>query len=219
MTLWAIVPIKPLGRAKSRLSSVLSREERTTLSRDMMVHLLDVLGEVPGIERTLVVSRDTQALALAREHGARTVAEWGTPDLNPALVRATIVAKQYGVSGVLVLPADLPLISPQDVETLISKADQPPVVVIAPRDPWYEKMYSQIEQAKARGGKVIAVATDGDELIPPVVDHIIWVPETPWMLSPVTTIIPLQLLAYHIAALRGLDIDQPRNLAKSVTVE
>lgn len=132
MTLWAIVPIKPLGRAKSRLSSVLSREERTTLSRDMMVHLLDVLGEVPGIERTLVVSRDTQALALAREHGARTVAEWGTPDLNPALVRATIVAKQYGVSGVLVLPADLPLISPQDVETLISKADQPPVVVIAP---------------------------------------------------------------------------------------
>ena len=132
MTLWAIVPIKPLGRAKSRLSSVLSREERTTLSRDMMVHLLDVLGEVPGIERTLVVSRDTQALALAREHGARTVAEWGTPDLNPALVRATIVAKQYGVSGVLVLPADLPLISPQDVETLISRADQPPVVVIAP---------------------------------------------------------------------------------------
>lgn len=132
MTLWAIVPIKPLGRAKSRLSSVLSREERTTLSREMMVHLLEVLREVPGIERTLVVSRDTQALALAREHGARTVAEWGTPDLNPALLRATIVAKQYGVSGVLVLPADLPLISPQDVETLISKADQPPVVVIAP---------------------------------------------------------------------------------------
>ena len=94
-----------------------------------------------------------------------------------------------------------------------------PVVVIAPRDPWYEKMFSQIEQTKARGGKVIAVATDGDELIPPVVDHIIWVPETPWMLSPVTTVIPLQLLAYHIAALRGLDVDQPRNLAKSVTVE
>ena len=94
-----------------------------------------------------------------------------------------------------------------------------PVVVIAPRDPWYEKMFSQIEQTKARGGKVIAVATDGDELIPPVVDHIIWVPETPWMLSPVTTVIPLQLLAYHLAALRGLDVDQPRNLAKSVTVE
>ncbi len=94
-----------------------------------------------------------------------------------------------------------------------------PVVVIAPRDPWYEKMFSQIEQAKARGGQVIAVATDGDERIPPVADQVLWVPETPWMLSPVTTVIPLQLLAYHIAALRGLDVDQPRNLAKSVTVE
>ena len=94
-----------------------------------------------------------------------------------------------------------------------------PVVAIAPRDPWYEKMFSQIEQAKARGGRVIAVATDGDEQIPPVADEVLWIPDTPWMLSPVTTVIPLQLLAYHIAALRGLDVDQPRNLAKSVTVE
>ena len=97
--------------------------------------------------------------------------------------------------------------------------EEMPVVVIAPHDPWYEKMFSQIEQAKARGGKVIAVATDGDEQIEAIADQIIWVPDTPWMLSPVTTVIPLQLLAYHIAALRGLDVDQPRNLAKSVTVE
>ena len=94
-----------------------------------------------------------------------------------------------------------------------------PVVVIAPRDPWYEKMLSQVEQAKARGGIVIAVATDGDDRIANIADHVLWVPETPWLLGPVTTIIPLQLLAYHIAALRGLDVDQPRNLAKSVTVE
>jgi glucosamine--fructose-6-phosphate aminotransferase (isomerizing) len=94
-----------------------------------------------------------------------------------------------------------------------------PVVVIAPRDPWYEKMFSQIEQAKARGGRVIAVATEGDEQIQDLADQVLFVPDTPWMLSPVTTVIPLQLLAYHIAALRGLDVDQPRNLAKSVTVE
>jgi len=94
-----------------------------------------------------------------------------------------------------------------------------PVVVIAPRDPWYEKMFSQIEQAKARGGRVIAVATEGDEQILAQADKVLFVPETPWMLSPVTTVIPLQLLAYHIAAQRGLDVDQPRNLAKSVTVE
>jgi glucosamine--fructose-6-phosphate aminotransferase (isomerizing) len=94
-----------------------------------------------------------------------------------------------------------------------------PVVIIAPQDPWYEKMLSQIEQTKARGAPVIAVATDGDTMIPPLADYVIWVPEVPWMLSPVLTVIPLQILAYHIAAARGLDVDQPRNLAKSVTVE
>ena len=96
---------------------------------------------------------------------------------------------------------------------------QMPVVALVPRDPWYEKTLSQIEQTRARGGVVIAVATDGDEQIGSVADQVLWVPETPWLLNPVTTIIPLQLLAYYIAVLRGADVDQPRNLAKSVTVE
>ena len=94
-----------------------------------------------------------------------------------------------------------------------------PVIAIAVKDPWYEKMLSQIEQTKARGGIVIAIATDGDQRIEDLVDYVIWVPKTPWLLSPVTTIIPLQLLAYHIAVLRGADVAQPRNLAKSVTVD
>ena len=94
-----------------------------------------------------------------------------------------------------------------------------PVVVLAPRDPWYEKMISQIEQVKARGGTVIAVATDGDNVIQSLVDHVLWVPDALWLLNPVLTVIPLQLLSYYIAAKRGLDVDQPRNLAKSVTVE
>jgi len=93
------------------------------------------------------------------------------------------------------------------------------VVVVAPKDPWYDKMISQVEQVKARGGKVIGVATDGDERMQGLADQVLWVPDVPWMLSPVMTVIPLQMLAYHIAALRGLDVDQPRNLAKSVTVE
>jgi glucosamine--fructose-6-phosphate aminotransferase (isomerizing) len=97
--------------------------------------------------------------------------------------------------------------------------EEMPVIAICPRDPWYEKMLAQIEQTKARGGIVVALATDGDEHIPSLADHILWVPETPWLLSPVTTTIPLQLLAYHIAVIRGADVDQPRNLAKSVTVE
>ena len=94
-----------------------------------------------------------------------------------------------------------------------------PVVCLAPKDPWHEKMISQIQQAKARGGIVVAVASEGDEMISSLADHVMWIPETPWMLSPVISVIPLQLLSYHIASLRGLDVDQPRNLAKSVTVE
>lgn len=97
--------------------------------------------------------------------------------------------------------------------------EEMPVLCLAPQDPWHEKMISQIQQAKARGGMVIAVATEGDELVAGMADHVLWIPKTPWMLSPIVTVFPLQMLAYHIAAIRGLDVDQPRNLAKSVTVE
>jgi glucosamine--fructose-6-phosphate aminotransferase (isomerizing) len=93
------------------------------------------------------------------------------------------------------------------------------VVALATKDPWHEKMVSQIEQAKARGGKVAVIATDGDHQLMEMADYVFWVPETPWLLGPVINVLPLQLLAYHIASLRGLDVDQPRNLAKSVTVE
>ncbi len=94
-----------------------------------------------------------------------------------------------------------------------------PVLAIALQDDLYDKMISQIEQAKARGGVVIAVATEGDTLIAEKADHVIYVPACPPLLSPVVATIPLQLLAYHIAVWRGADVDQPRNLAKSVTVE
>lgn len=97
--------------------------------------------------------------------------------------------------------------------------EQMPVIAIALKDDLYEKMISQIEQAKARNGIVIALATEGDEFIQTKADHVIYMPEVPYLLSPVINVIPLQLLAYHIAALRGADVDQPRNLAKSVTVE
>nr|MBA3873360.1 SIS domain-containing protein [Anaerolineae bacterium] len=97
--------------------------------------------------------------------------------------------------------------------------EQMPVLCIALKDSLYEKMVSQIEQAKARGGIVIAIATEGDTAITDKADHVLYVPQTPALLSPVVAVIPLQLLAYHIAVLRGADVDQPRNLAKSVTVE
>ena len=94
-----------------------------------------------------------------------------------------------------------------------------PVVVIAPKDALFDKIISTVREIKARGGKVIAITTDDCSPLDEIADHIIKVPKTIPMLMPILTCIPLQLLAYHIAVLRGNDVDQPRNLAKSVTVE
>jgi glucosamine--fructose-6-phosphate aminotransferase (isomerizing) len=94
-----------------------------------------------------------------------------------------------------------------------------PVLGIIPKDQWYEKMFSQIEQVKARGGRVLAVATDGDERIESIADDVLRIPESSWMINPILAVIPLQIFSYHIAVMKGLDVDQPRNLAKSVTVE
>jgi glucosamine--fructose-6-phosphate aminotransferase (isomerizing) len=94
-----------------------------------------------------------------------------------------------------------------------------PVLAIMPKDQWYEKMLSQVEQVKARGGKVILVATDGDQRAEELADDVFWIPNASWMINPILAVVPLQIFAYHIAAMKGLDVDQPRNLAKSVTVE
>jgi len=94
-----------------------------------------------------------------------------------------------------------------------------PVVILATRDHTYEKVISNIQEIKARKGKIIAVIPEGDELISKIADYIIEVPETLPVFSGILTVIPLQLLSYHVAVLRGCDVDQPRNLAKSVTVE
>ena len=97
--------------------------------------------------------------------------------------------------------------------------EQMPVVVIAKRKGHYEKVVSNIQEIKSRNGKIIAVVTEGDEQVKGLADHVIEVPDTYESLTPLLTTIPLQLLSYHIAVLRGCNVDQPRNLAKSVTVE
>jgi len=132
MTLWAIVPVKPLRRGKSRLAGVLSEEQRTELNRNLLQNTLKTLAEIKELEEVLVISRDPAALTIARNYGARTVREDGQPELNTALKRATAIAQVYAIRGVLVLPADLPLISREDVQTLIERAVDPPVIVIAP---------------------------------------------------------------------------------------
>ncbi|GMU82796.1 MAG: glutamine--fructose-6-phosphate aminotransferase [isomerizing] [Planctomycetota bacterium] len=94
-----------------------------------------------------------------------------------------------------------------------------PVVVLAPKGHWYDKCLGNIEEVRSRGGRVIAVATEGDKDIQHLAEHVLFVPDVPELLQPLVTVVPLQLLAYHAAVLRGCDVDKPRNLAKAVTVE
>ena len=94
-----------------------------------------------------------------------------------------------------------------------------PSVFVVPRDPMFDKNMSNIEEIKARKGPIIAVATAGDKEVARKTDDVIYIPRTLDWLYPLLTVVPLQLLAYHIAVLRGCDVDKPRNLAKSVTVE
>jgi 2-phospho-L-lactate guanylyltransferase len=132
MTIWAIVPVKPLRRGKSRLSAVLGLEARTALNHYLLSNTLEILSKIAEIEHSLVISRDPEALTIAREYGARTVQEQGSPQLNIALTRATMVALSHSVQGILIIPADLPLLTAEDIQEVIKRAENPPVVVVTP---------------------------------------------------------------------------------------
>jgi 2-phospho-L-lactate/phosphoenolpyruvate guanylyltransferase len=132
MSLWVIVPVKTLRRGKSRLAGVLTEDERKLLIQSLLSQTIKTLTTIPEVSQTLVVSSDMAALAQARELGAKTVQEEGTPELNMALRRATVVAKVYATDGVLILPADLPLLSRQDIRTILAHGFPPPVVVVVP---------------------------------------------------------------------------------------
>ncbi len=131
MSVWVIIPVKPLNRAKSRLADALTPEQRQQLAETMMRHVLEVVRRVPQVYGTLLISRDQRALAIARDYNARTVQESGQPELNTALTRATQVIAGWGGEAVLVLPADLPLITPDDITKMIALSEDVPSVVIA----------------------------------------------------------------------------------------
>jgi glucosamine--fructose-6-phosphate aminotransferase (isomerizing) len=195
----------------------------------LAILLADLRGALSEKTRHLLVADlrlipDVVGRALAREAEVEKVA-WALKDIRDCLYLGRGINMPIAYEGALKLK-EISYIHAEGYPAGEMKHgpialidENMPVVCIAPKDPWHDKMISQIQQAKARGGTVIVVATEGDELVSSMADHVLWVPECPWRLSPVVTVIPLQLLAYHIAVIRGLDVDQPRNLAKSVTVE
>jgi 2-phospho-L-lactate guanylyltransferase len=131
MGVWVIIPVKPLNQAKTRLSQVLTPEQRQQLAETMLRHVLSVVQHVPQLMGTLVISRDNKALSIAREYGARTVQESGAPELNAALMRATQVISRLNGSAILILPADLPLLMQEDVLEIMRMGEDEPSVVIA----------------------------------------------------------------------------------------
>lgn len=120
MTTWAIIPVKPLRYGKSRLAHILTPDQRADLTTQMLHHMLQALEDVSEVYRTLVISRDPSALKLARQYGAYTYGEGDKQNLNLALTRAAHIAAARDASGVLVLPADLPLVTPEDIRMMLA---------------------------------------------------------------------------------------------------
>ena len=133
MSLWAIIPVKPLKQAKSRLAHTLLPEQRFELARAMFRHVLAVTTAVEQVSGVLVISRDTKALAIAREFGAKTLQEGALSNLNPALMRATVVVQSWRADAVLILPADLPFVSADDIRGMIALAHERSLVIATDR--------------------------------------------------------------------------------------
>ncbi|HMQ35640.1 MAG TPA: glutamine--fructose-6-phosphate transaminase (isomerizing), partial [Chloroflexaceae bacterium] len=190
-------------------------QARGTLAPAQVREHLQALVELPG-KAALVIERATplcEELA-ERYHRASDALFLGRQFNYPIALEGALKLKEISYIHAEGYPAGEMKHGPI---ALIDEAM--PVVCIAPRDGIYEKMLSNIEQVRARHGQVIAVGTEGDELLAAKADHVIVVPATLPLLQPVLTAIPLQIFAYAMALRRGCDVDQPRNLAKSVTVE
>jgi len=195
---------------------------RGRIDQDQSVALIEELGRIPGKIEEVLRSRSAQCEQLAKEFS--TVQDFlylGRGIHFPIALEGALKLKEISYIHAEGYPAGEMKHGPNALidETL-------PVVVLATRDESdpasklrYEKTLSNIQEVTARSGRVIAVATEGDTTIGSLVEHVIHIPPAIELLSPLIEIVPLQLLAYYIAVRRGCDVDQPRNLAKSVTVE
>ncbi len=179
---------------------------------------MDALLQLPLLlEQTLKLAPEMEAVA-ARFHAHKDFLYLGRGINYPIALEGALKLKEISYIHAEGYPAGEMKHGP------IALIDEHlPVVVIAPHDHVFEKMLGNMQEVKARGGRVIALTTRGDKKLSAILDRsrdfIIEVPHTPELLTPIAMVVPLQLLAYDIAVRRGCDVDQPRNLAKSVTVE
>lgn len=189
-------------------------KEKGTMSEEQYLTIVRELGQIPDkIERMLGQNKRISDFAKTFTY-AQNFIYLGRGYNYPVAMEGALKLKEISYIHAEGYPAAEMKHGPI---ALISQ--EMPVVVVAPHCGTYEKVVSNIQEIKARKGRVIAVVTEGDELVSKIADYTIEVPETEECLTPLLTVIPLQLLAYHIAVVKGCDVDQPRNLAKSVTVE
>jgi glucosamine--fructose-6-phosphate aminotransferase (isomerizing) len=189
-------------------------QARATLEPEQVASLWSELMTVPDVvEAILADAQDIEACA--REYADATSSLFLGRGMGvPVAMEGALKLKEISYIHAEAYPAGemkhgpIALITPEV-----------PVVVVATQGHTYEKVVSNIQEVRARGARVIAVATYGDEAIRAYAEHVLWIPQVSEALSAIPAVVPLQLLAYHIAKLRGCNVDQPRNLAKSVTVE
>ncbi|MFM1746109.1 MAG: hypothetical protein RLZZ630_2046 [Bacteroidota bacterium] len=188
--------------------------KRGTLSESRFRSILSELDSIPQKVEAALKSND-EVIALAhRFKDARNFLYLGRGYGFPVALEGALKLKEISYIHAEGYPAAEMKHGP------IALIDEEmPVVVIATKHGSYEKVVSNIQEVKARKGKIIAIVTEGDETVREIADYVIEIPETDEILVPLVSVIPLQLLAYHIAVMRGCNVDQPRNLAKSVTVE
>jgi glucosamine--fructose-6-phosphate aminotransferase (isomerizing) len=189
-------------------------KEKGTMSKEQYLCIVRELGQIPDkIERVLGQNKRIADFAKTFTY-AQNFIYLGRGYNFPVAMEGALKLKEISYIHAEGYPAAEMKHGPI---ALISQ--EMPVVVVAPHCGTYEKVVSNIQEIKARKGRVIAVVTEGDQLVSRIADYTIEIPATEECLTPLLTVIPLQLLAYHIAVVKGCDVDQPRNLAKSVTVE
>ncbi len=196
------------------LMALMLADSKGTISKSRFNQLLHELDDIPGkVEETLKVNPKIIEIAGIFKN-SRNALYLGRGYNYPVAMEGALKLKEISYIHAEGYPAAEMKHGP------IALIDEEmPVVVIATNKGTYEKVVSNIQEVKARKGKIIAIITEGDETVKDLADHYIEIPETEEMLVPLLATIPLQLLSYHIAVMRGCNVDQPRNLAKSVTVE
>jgi glucosamine--fructose-6-phosphate aminotransferase (isomerizing) len=196
------------------MMAIMIGKEKGLLSEKRFSQLLKELNDVPGqIEKILELNEEFKHIAEMYKDASNAL-YLGRGVSFPVALEGALKLKEISYIHAEGYPAAEMKHGP------IALIDEKmPVVFIATRDGSYEKIVSNIQEVKARNGVVIAIVTEGDSIIKEIADHVIEIPKSDESLVSLTAVVPLQLIAYHIALMRGCNVDQPRNLAKSVTVE